>query len=483
MGQNGGSANDIYTFTLLGGGTFSSISFFTGRGDAIKNAGANFAIQFFDAAGNSWLQHNYNYASVGQYGQFTVTTPIWAAGNARGFRIVSSVSNNGIAVDNLTYTTNASSTPYTTGNTGTLIDNTPRLNGSISRPLLAGESVEILRGGLVWGEATTTVGSSNWTFTDLSGFPATHTYTARLKSGASVISTSSPFQLTIAATPLALDLNGDGVQTTSIHEGTQFDLLDTGERQNVGWVSKEDGLMAMDLDGDGLINSGAELFGDRTVLADGSRALDGWAALRAMDSNHDGVMDANDANFDKLLVWVDADGDGVSDAGELRSLADHNIVSIDLKADQTVLEQNGNVVQAFSTYTTTDGVTHEVADVGFAVDASLGVFKLNNGESFDLSQLSSTSKAHIDMATDALANTLKISLSDVLKLDAVNGVHQLMVTADDNDAILMAFSEWTQTGNTVLEGGREYFVYNAVNDQVAAQLLIDQNVVNAGRWV
>ena len=483
MGQSDQGAIDTYTFRLLGGGSFSSISFLTARGDAVKSPSANMAIQFFDSANTFLGQHNYNYASVGQYGQFTVTTPTIGTGNATSFRIVSSVNNNGISVDNLTYTTNASSTPYTTGNTGTLIDNTPRLNGSISRPLLAGESVEILRAGFVWGEATTTVGSSNWTFTDLSGFPATHTYTARLKSGASVISTSSPFQLTIAATPLALDLNGDGIQTVSIHEGTQFDLLDTGEKQNVGWVSKEDGLLAMDLDGDGLINSGAELFGDRTVLADGSRALDGWAALRAMDSNHDRVIDANDANFDKLQVWVDADGDGVSDAGELRSLADHNIVSIDLNADQTVVEQNGNVVQAFSTYTTTDGVTHEVADVGFAVDASLGVFKLNNGESFDLSQLSSTSKAHIDMATDALANTLKISLSDVLKLDAVNGVHQLMVTADDNDAILMAFSEWTQTGNTVLEGGREYFVYNAVNDQVAAQLLIDQNLVNAGRWV
>jgi large repetitive protein len=483
MGQSDQGAIDTYTFRLLGGGSFSSISFLTARGDAVKSPSANMAIQFFDSANTFLGQHNYNYASVSQYGQFTVTTPTIGTGNATSFRIVSSVNNNGISVDNLTYTTNASSTPYTTGHTGTLLDNTPRLNGSISRPLLAGESVEILRGGLVLGTATTMVGSSNWTFTDPNAGFTTHTYTARLKSGATVISTSSVFSLTIAATPLALDLNGDGIQTTSIHEGTQFDLLDTGKKQNVGWVSKEDGLLAMDLDGDGLINSGAELFGDRTVLADGSRALDGWAALRAMDSNHDGVMDANDADFNQLLVWVDANGNGVSDAGELRSLADHNIVSIDLNADQTVVEQNGNVVQAFSTYTTTDGVTHEVADVGFAVDASLGVFKLNNGESFDLSQLSSTSKAHIDMATDALANTLKISLSDVLKLDAVNGVHQLMVTADDNDAILMAFSEWTQTGNTVLEGGREYFVYNAVNDQVAAQLLIDQNVVNAGRWV
>jgi hypothetical protein len=173
--------------------------------------------------------------------------------------------------------------------------------------------------------------------------------------------------LNIAATPLVLDLNGDGVQTTSIDEGTQFDLLDTGTPQTVGWVSPQDGLLVMDLNGDGQITSGAELFGDRTVLTDGSLALDGWAALRDLDSNFDGQINAQDQRFSELQVWVDANSDAITDVGELHSLLDMGVVSINLAFDNEAIQQNGNVVQAFSTFTRADGSTHQVADVGFAV--------------------------------------------------------------------------------------------------------------------
>ena len=83
------------------------------------------------------------------------------------------------------------------------------------------------------------------------------------------------------ATPLVLDLNGDGVQTVGLNESVQFDLTDSGTPQKSSWVDKQDGLLAMDLNGDGQINSGAELFGSSTKLADGSVASTGWAALAA----------------------------------------------------------------------------------------------------------------------------------------------------------------------------------------------------------
>jgi hypothetical protein len=278
-----------------------------------------------------------------------------------------------------------------------------------------------------------------------------------------------------------LDLNGDGVQTTSITEGTQFDLLATGTKQKLGWVSKQDSLLAMDLNGDGQINSGAELFGDRTVLADGSRAVDGWAALRGLDSNHDGKVDAQDTQFNQLCVWVDANGDGVTDAGELRSLADQGIASINLAADGRSVQQNGNVVQTFSTYTTTDGTTHEVADVGFAVQdsASTGVYTLANAANLDLSQVTNTSKlTHIDMASDSAANTVKLTLSDVLAIGTTDGVHKLTLTGDANDSIDVNVAEWTSSGSTVTEGTHTYAVFNA-NGTESAQLLIDQAMLNA----
>ena len=51
-----------------------------------------------------------------------------------------------------------------------------------------------------------------------------------------------------------------------------------------------------DLNGDGQINSGAELFGSSTKLADGSVASTGWAALAALDTNGDGSADLSETH-------------------------------------------------------------------------------------------------------------------------------------------------------------------------------------------
>jgi hypothetical protein len=166
---------------------------------------------------------------------------------------------------------------------------------------------------------------------------------------------------------LVLDLDGNGVQTLDVNEGVQFDLLNTGSKQTVGWLSKQDGLLAMDLNGDGRINSGAELFGDQTVLADGTLATDGWVALSAQDSNTDGKIDAQDANFKQLRVWVDANSNGMTDAGEMSTLAESGIVSIDLNHMGGTINQNGNLLLTGSSFKTTDGAQHDIVDVGFQV--------------------------------------------------------------------------------------------------------------------
>jgi trimeric autotransporter adhesin len=482
LSANGGatSANTTLTFTPRGGASFSGLSFVTGWGDALHSPSVPLVVKFYNASNTeihsasftfnqvTTLHNTYSFSTsfTGQATKFTITT----------------VGNNAFAIDDLTYTTTAGATPYSVAAGGTLIDTTPDWTGTINRALASGETVEVLRDGVVMGNAAISVGSTTWTYTDpTAASVATHSYTARLKSGTTVLATSSAFSLQIATTPLVLDLNGDGVHTTSLTEGTQFDLLATGTKQNVGWVSRQDGLLAMDVNGDGQINSGAELFGDRTVLADGSRAVDGWAALRAMDSNHDGKVDAQDAQFNQLRVWVDADSDGVTDAGELRSLADQGIASIDLAADGRSVQQNGNVVQAFSTYTTTDGVTHEVADVGFAVQdsASTGVYTLSNAAILDLSQATNTANlTHIDMASDSAANSVKLTLSDVMATGTTDGVHKLTLTGDANDSVDIDVAEWTNSGTTVTNGTHTYAVYNA-NATENAQLLIDQAMLNA----
>ena len=96
-----------------------------------------------------------------------------------------------------------------------------------------------------------------------------------------------------------LILNGDGVQTTrlsnSFTQGVHFNLDATGLAENTAWVDAQDGLLVRDLNGDGQISSGRELFGNHTLLHNGARAANGFEALAELDDNADGVVDANDA--------------------------------------------------------------------------------------------------------------------------------------------------------------------------------------------
>jgi hypothetical protein len=94
-----------------------------------------------------------------------------------------------------------------------------------------------------------------------------------------------------------------------------------GEPASTDWPTAATPWIAIDLDGDGAITSGAELFGDSTRLPDGSRARNGYDALAALDANRDGVIDRADPAFASLLLWADADGNRASSPGELRPLS------------------------------------------------------------------------------------------------------------------------------------------------------------------
>ena len=87
------------------------------------------------------------------------------------------------------------------------------------------------------------------------------------------------------------------------------------------WPTAVTPWIALDLDGDGRIASGAELFGSSTVLPGGGRASNGFVALAALDSNGDGVLDASDPMFGKLVLWSDGNGDHRSSPDELRPLS------------------------------------------------------------------------------------------------------------------------------------------------------------------
>ena len=121
-----------------------------------------------------------------------------------------------------------------------------------------------------------------------------------------------------AVDPIILDLDGDGFSFSDIATGASFDINADGNLDRVAWNTSGDGILAMDLDHDGVIDDGSEIF---TPDFAGGGFATGADALASLDSNGDGVVDALDEAFSDLLIWQDADADGVSDEGELSSLA------------------------------------------------------------------------------------------------------------------------------------------------------------------
>jgi hypothetical protein len=168
-------------------------------------------------------------------------------------------------------------------------------------------------------------------------------------------------------TPLMLDLNGDGVHTSSLADGVKFDSDGTGQMTFTGWSDGKDGFLVLDLNSDGTINNGTELFGNSTNLADGqTKAKDGFEALRQYDLNHDNLIDANDAVFANLKIWVDANKDGVSQSEELHGLADIGVHALKLNAEVSHTLDNGNVLSQVAAWVDNRGQEHAFVDVTFA---------------------------------------------------------------------------------------------------------------------
>ena len=156
--------------------------------------------------------------------------------------------------------------------------------------------------------------------------------------------------------PIIFDLDGDGYELTRYQNGARFDILGNGSTQQTAFVTGGDAFLALDRNGDGEINSGQELFGDQRGAANG------FEELRKMDTNQDGRIDKNDAGYEDLLLFKD-NGNGKTEAGELISLAEAGIASIDLgykNVDE--LTSGANHLGQISAFQRTDGSTGKVAD-------------------------------------------------------------------------------------------------------------------------
>ncbi|MFM7642801.1 MAG: calcium-binding protein [Cyanobium sp.] len=170
--------------------------------------------------------------------------------------------------------------------------------------------------------------------------------------------------------PLILDLDGNGIQTLGL-TGTAiyFDHDSNGFAERSGWAGPNDGLLVLDLNNNGKIDHGGELFGNHTRLSNGDLAKNGFEALARYDLNRDRVIDKQDAIWSSLRVWRDQNSNAISDPEEWLTLEEANAQSLQLGyvTSQTI-DANDNEHRQTGFFLLTNGQLATITDVWFRKD-------------------------------------------------------------------------------------------------------------------
>ena len=295
----------------------------------------------------------------------------------------------------------------------------------------------------------------------------------------------------VSAPPIVFDLDGDGLELVAPGDSqVMFDMDKDGDKDKTGWVAADDGMLALDRNANGTIDDVSEI----SFVTDSDDALTDLEGLRAYDSNGNGLLDAGDDQYSQFVIWQDANQDGISQAEELKTLAERGITSVNLTLTLTGAApgQGENIIYATTDFVRSDGTAGTAGDVFLTYDptpdeglAAPIIFDFDN-DGAALTGLS-TSGTYFDMNGDgATERTGWIAAGDAfLALDRngngqIDSIDEISFIGDKAGAKsdLEGLTAYDSNGDGVLNG--------ADTDFVKFKLWFDRNrngVTDAGELV
>ena len=223
-------------------------------------------------------------------------------------------------------------------------------------------------------------------------------------------------------------------------------------------------MLVFDLDKSGQIEDMSEVFSEHFNGLGFSTSLE---ALASLDSNHDQLIDAADQQFSHIQIWIDANSDGITDDGELSTLAEQGISSIDLNAQATNQTMAGNHVDAIGSYQTVNGDNGTFVQATFSEQGASPTFTLAGEIN--------------PQATDQLfkEGLLSDDLAELFEQDSVPLVdHSISSEPIHSMADTAEF-----TFDLGLEAATSSLDFSSEETHDAWKIASNSNIINQGAWI